>query len=381
MSKLESFFKGYASADEELNFEMASERVGKKIPSIPTGSLLLDDILGCGGWPCGRVVQLYGSAGSGKSLLSMLAIKEAQKLNSTSQQVVIDSENTFNVEWSQSLGLDIERIIIIDKDLAVNARRCFEMLLGEPKEDAKHVLIGKKKEGLLDQIISKNVDINLIILDSLGAQVFPIEDVANIGKSNIASMARFLSSTLKKLSLEVSKANIPFLIINHKRENMDPYGVSRSFAGGNSYSHFLSANVFFESVMRKDAVIVDEKENKIGHTIRATTDKSKFSVWPKKCEFKVNFNIGIVDIHEEIVSLALDYNVIKKVTSMSYEYEDKKWVGLTKVNEAVQNDPALAEELKNKIEAARDSKRESLREAAAPKLVETEVKTKKKSTK
>jgi recombination protein RecA len=367
-AKVDAFFKSLAENDEKLSVQKADERLNQILPSISTGSYLLNDILGCNGYPFGRIIQLYGAPGSGKSLMTYLAIVEAQKVNPTAKQVLIDSENTFNAQWAEILGVDTSRLYVVDGELAVNGKRCFEMLLGEPKEDSKHNYSGKKKEGLLDLIANKEFDANLIILDSLGAIIPPGEDVAAVGKMNMALMARFLTTTFKKLSLDVTRANIPFLIVNHKRDNMDMYGADHTFSGGNTYAHFLSANVYFEPVNRADARILDEKENKIGQTIRATIEKSKFGPWPRKCEFKVDFGKGVIDRHEEIAQLALDYNVVTKSSSVTHEYLEYKWVGFNKFCDAIKDDTQLALELEKKIRDAREFKLDSERAAQLEKI-------------
>ena len=361
-NKLDAFFKSFPDSDDQLDYKMAHETIGQKLPVIPSGSISLDDALSSGGLPKGRLIQYYGAPGSGKTLMVMLAIKEAQLDDPDAQQVFIDAEGTFDPKWAEILGLDLSRIILVEGDTAVNGRKCFEMVLGVPKEDAKtHILKGKSKEGLLDKIISGEFNINLIALDSLGSIIPPGEDTSAVGKMNMALLARFLTTTFRKLSLEVSKAQVPFIIINHKKANMDPYGVDHTYSGGNTYAHFLSANVYFEPVNRADAKILDEKENKIGQTIRATIEKSKFGPWPRKCEFKVDFGIGVIDTHEEIAQLALDYNVVNKPTSVSHEYGDRKWVGFPKYCEAIKEDASLASELKQKISEARDAKWEAKR--------------------
>src|ERR1700722_1512178 len=262
-NKLAAFFAGFADTEESLDFRMADQVIADKIEVISTGSPGLDDALSCGGYPRGRLIQLYGAPGSGKSFLSMIAIKEAQKEEGT-QQMFIDAEGTFSALWAEKIGIDISRVIVIDGDMAVNGRKCFEMLLGTPKEDKQHILAGKSKDGLLDNIKNKTFNINMIVLDSLGAIQPPGEDVSAIGKMNMSLLARFLTTTMRKLSLEVKKANIPFIIINHKRDNMDPYGASdHTFSGGNSYGHFLSVNIYFDAVQRKDAQILDDKDQKI----------------------------------------------------------------------------------------------------------------------
>lgn len=361
--KLDAFFKSYADSEEQLDYKMAHETVGEKVPVISTGSVALDDALSSGGLPKGRLIQYYGPTGSGKTLMAMIAMMEAQRQDPTAQQMFIDAEQTFDPNWAETLGVDTSRVIHVENETAANGRKCFEMLLGVPKEDKKtHLLVGKTKEGLLDLIINKELNINLIVLDSLGAIVPPGEDTSAVGKMNMALLARFLTTTFRKLTLEINKAQVPFIIINHKKDNMDPYGADHTYSGGNTYAHTLSANVYFEAVQRKDALILDDKENKVGHPLRATIEKSKFGPWPRKCEFKVNFGIGVIDKHEEIAALALDYGVVTKSSTVSHEYMDKKWVGLPKFCEAIKDDPALATELLIKVGQARELKMELKRQ-------------------
>lgn len=364
MSKqIDNFFKSFMKADEQLEYRFAHEVVGQKVPVISTGSLALDDALSSGGLPKGRLIQYYGPAGSGKTLMAMIAMRQAQLEDPDANQLFIDAEGTFSPSWAEVLGLDTSKVIVVDGELAANGRRCFEMLLGTPKEDAKtHILTGKKVEGLFDKIVNKEMNINLVVLDSLGSIIPPGEDISAIGKQNISLLARFLTTTFRKLSLEVKKANVPMIIINHKRDNMDPYGADHTFSGGNTYSHSLSANIYFEAVQRKDAMIIDEKENKIGHPIRASIEKSKFGAWPRKCEFKVNFSIGVIDSQEEIAQLAMDYGLITKPNNMSYEYKDTKWVGIGKLHDAIKESSELANELIAKINEAREHKYDKKRE-------------------
>lgn len=378
-NKLEAFFKSYAESEDQLDFRMAHETVGKKLEVTSTGSLALDDALSSGGVPKGRLIQYYGPTGSGKTLMAMLAVKEAQQTDPSAQQMWIDAEGTFDPNWAEALGLDTSRIIMVEQETAVIGRKCFEMVLGVPKEDKKtHELVGKSKEGLLDLVMSNELTINMVVLDSLGAIMPPGEDISRVGKMNMSLLARFLTTTFRKLSLDANRAAVPFIFINHKKDGMDPYGSDHTFSGGNSYAHFLSANVYFEAVQRADAQILDEKEQKIGHTMRATVEKSKFGPWPRKCEFKVNFGIGVIDKHEEIGQLALDYNVVAKTSTVTHEYGDKKWVGFPKFCEAIKDDPALADELVLKIGQARDAKWEAKRaEQEAKKAILEEKKTKK----
>jgi recombination protein RecA len=359
-NKFEEFFKSFAEADATINFQFADAVGTEKIEVIQTGSYALDNALGAGGWPRGRIIQAYGPAGSGKSLMAMLGIVEAQKKDPTANQLFIDAEGTFDPIWAKSLGVDGSKLMLVREEMAVNGRMCFEMLLGSPKEDARtHAYAGKKTEGLLDKIANSEFNINFIVLDSLGSIIPPGEDVSDIGKMNMALLSRFLTPTFRKLSLEVSKAKVPFLIINHQKASMSMYGSDHAFSGGNSYTHFLSASVYFEAVGRKDAQILDDKENKIGHTMRASVEKSKFCPSPRKCEFKVNFGIGVVDKHNEIAQLALDYGVVDQAAK-TYSYGDYKWIGAQKFADALAENKALADEILQKVAEARENKSKPL---------------------
>lgn len=378
-NKLDAFFKSYAQVEDQLDFRMAHETVGKKLPATSTGSYVLDDALSSDGIQKGRLVQYYGPTGSGKTMMAMIAIKEAQVADETAQQMFIDAEGTFDPNWAEKLGLDTARIIVVDGEMAVIGRSCFEMILGVPKEDKKtHELVGKSKDGLLDLIMAGELNINMVVIDSLGAIMPPGEDISRVGKMNMSLLARFLTTTFRKLSLDANKAQVPFIFINHKKDGMDPYGADHTYSGGNSYSHFLSANVYFEASTAKDKQILDDKEDKVGHVMRATVEKTKAGPWPRKCEFKVNFGIGVIDRHEEIAQLAKDYGVIQMTSTVSHEYGDKKWVGFPKFCEAVKDDPALAAELVVKIGEARDAKREAKRQEQEAKKVELETKKSKK---
>jgi recombination protein RecA len=348
------FFKSFAENDEEIEVRISDEVIYDELPVISTGSLSLDDALSSGGIPKGRVVQFYGPAGSGKTLMTMVLIKQAQLEDPDAMQLFIDAEQTYDHTWGAALGIDPKRVIVVDGEQAINGRRCFTMLLGEPKEDKKtHAYNGKKVEGFLDKVAQKEMNFNLAILDSLGQLIPPGEDTAEVGKMNMALMSRFLTKELKRLTLEVKRANIAFVIINHQKASMSAYGADHTFSGGNTLNHTLSANIYFKASTSKDKVILDEDDNKVGGMILATVEKSKFGPWPRKCEFKVNFGIGIIDTEVEVYNLAIKYKVITKESSVTHLYKDYKWVGQSKVVSALYEDESLKKEIIDAIVEAR----------------------------
>ena len=111
-NKLDAFFKSYADSEDQLDYKMAHEEVGERVPVISTGSYALDNALSSGGLPKGRLIQYYGPPGSGKTLLAMIAMREAQMQDPSAQQMFIDAEQTFSSDWAETLGVDTSRVIL-----------------------------------------------------------------------------------------------------------------------------------------------------------------------------------------------------------------------------------------------------------------------------
>jgi recombination protein RecA len=349
---LQALLKDFSKVNEAFSVKTSTDIYNANLEVISTGSVSLDDALSCGGYPKGRLIQLYGQPSCGKSLLTMLGIREAQKADPEAEQFFIDSEGTFDPYWAQTLGVDTDRVKLFEGEVATWAKDVFEFLMGVPKEDAKHNYVGKKQDGLLDLIANKQYNCNMIVLDSLGSLQTPTELVSAVGKQNMALLARFMSNEIKKLSVAVSKANIPFIMINHIKSSMDMY-VDHTFSGGNAYTHHLSANIFLKPINARDGLILDEEENKVGGPISATIEKSKFGPSPRKAEYKVHFGVGIVSRGEEILTLGIKYGLIQRPTNTSYVYGETKWVGRANAGEAIESDPALQDEILEKVKVAR----------------------------
>lgn len=353
-NKEDSIFEGFSDADNGFFVENASKQE-QVHDVVSTGSSGLDDALFCGGLPSGRLIQYYGPAGSGKSMLTMVAIAQAQKKNPDAFQLFIDAEGSWDNDWAETIGVDTSRVKRVHGPNASNGRDLFQFLLGTPKKDAKGHLDGKSKMGFFDHVKDGTLNCNLIILDSLGVLIPPMEDTSEVGKMNMSLMARFLSVELKKVSVEVQRCNVPMILINHVRDVIgEMFSTEKyTFTGGHQLKHQLSVNILFEAVQRKDSQILDEEGNKIGQTVRATVKKNKFGPWPRTVEFKVNFQEGVVDKAQELLDLAIKWGIITKPSNSSYVYGDVNWHGAPKAVKAISETEGMEAELLAKITEAR----------------------------
>lgn len=319
---------------------------------ISTGSYALDAAIGIGGVPRGRITQLAGAEGSGKTLLALQIVKNWQAQHPENWGLWIDAEFSLNQEWAKTLGVDMSRLMVLEKNLGSTV---FNYLCGipNPKDPAK-----KAKTGFLDDLIAQG-DANrcgVIVLDSVAAVEPPVAASYEVGHQNMAAMARFLSQAIPRLLPLINEANVAFVAINQLR--MDPsvqYGNPETSPGGKAWKHYCRLMINFKQVMAKDELILDAKEKKIGHVINAKIQKNSFAI-PTDTKFAIKYLDGVVNHNIEMVELGIDSGVIQRPNNVMYVYGDQKWKGRETVEEAFR-DPKLFSEVWEKVKIIRATRR------------------------
>ena len=273
----------------------------EKIPVIPSGSIALDKALGVGGYPRGRVIEIYGPESSGKTTLAIHAIAEAQKQGGIA--AIIDAEHAFDRTYAAKLGVDIENLFISQPD---NGEQALE---------------------IADQLI-RSAAIDIIVIDSVAALTPKAEIEGNMGDSMMGLQARLMSQALRKLTSTISKTNTCCIFINQLRDKIGVmFGNPETTTGGNALKFYASVRLD----IRKIGAIKDGEEILGNHTRGEGISQSG-----------------------EIVDLGVEYNVIKKSGSWFSYGESKLGQGRETVKQLIMDNPELAEELKQKIVAAMD---------------------------
>lgn len=336
----------------------------EEVDVIQTGSPSLDRAIGVGGWPRGRVIQLSGRESSGKTLLSLIAIANWQAQDPENCACFIDAEMTFSKSWAKRFNLDVDRLLYIKDN---NAGPIFTGLLGQVK---KNKITGKitKIDGLLDMVEKKQIlsyknpltgkvshlntgKMGIIVLDSIANLNVPMEVEAAIGKQNMSPVPRFLSTELKKLTPGVARANVAFIAINQIRENLSgmSFGETTSTSGGRALKHAISLSVFVSPSGKSDDILVNSYGDRVGHLLRCSIMKNKLSSPGKKAQTVVKFMYGIDSAADEILTLATMFDIIKKPSSMSYDFSivggNSKVVGKEKAIDAVKENIEVLESL------------------------------------
>ncbi|MBQ3173477.1 MAG: recombinase RecA [Alistipes sp.] len=298
---------------------MSSETV-MDVPVIPTGSITLDMALGVGGYPKGRVIEIFGPESSGKTTLAIHAIAEAQKAGGIA--AFIDAEHAFDSYYAQKLGVDVDNLLVSQPD---NGEQALE---------------------IADSLIRSSA-IDIIVIDSVAALTPKAEIEGDMGDSKMGLQARLMSQALRKLTASISKTKTVCIFINQLRDKIGVvYGNPETTTGGNALKFYASVRID----IRRSSVIKDGEEQ-LGTRTKVKVVKNKVAPPFKKAEFDIMFGEGISKLGE-IIDLGVDYEIIKKSGSW-FSYGDKKiGQGRDAVKEALKNDPALMEEVELRVREA-----------------------------
>lgn len=290
------------------------------IPVIPSGSLTLDLALGVGGFPRGRIVEIYGPESSGKTTLTLHAIAEAQKAGGIA--AFIDAEHAFDKVYAEALGVDVENLLISQPDD------------GEQALDIAEHLI---RSGAID----------ICVIDSVAALIPRSELQGDMGDSKMGLQARLMSQAMRKLTGVINKSGCTAIFINQLRQKIGVvYGNPETTTGGNALKFYASIRLD----IRRIATISDKDES-TGNRTRVKVVKNKVAPPFRKAEFDIMYGEGISKVGE-IVDIGVELNIIQKSGSWYSYSETKLGQGRDTVKGLMLDNPELAEEIEGKIRAA-----------------------------
>jgi recombination protein RecA len=291
----------------------------EEVETISSGSLGIDLALGVGGYPKGRVIEIYGPESSGKTTLTLHAIAEAQKAGGIA--AFIDAEHAFDRNYAEKLGVDIENLIISQPDNGEQALEIAENLI---------------RSGAID----------IVVIDSVAALTPKSEIEGEMGDSKMGLHARLMSQALRKLTGTISKTNCTVFFINQLREKIGVmFGNPETTTGGNALKFYASVRLD----IRRSTQIKDG-DNVLGNRTKVKVVKNKVAPPFKVAEFDIMYGEGISKTGE-ILDLAVEFEIIKKAGSWFSYGETKLGQGRDAVKSLIKDNPELADELEEKIKA------------------------------
>ncbi|ATV54354.1 MAG: recombinase RecA [Prevotella intermedia] len=313
MSKIEKDF-GKGSI-----MRMGDEQI-ENVEVIPSGSIGLDVALGVGGYPRGRIIEIYGPESSGKTTLAIHAIAEAQKAGGIA--AFIDAEHAFDRFYAQKLGVDVDNLWISQPD---NGEQALE---------------------IADQLIRSSA-IDILVVDSVAALTPKKEIEGDMGDSNVGLQARLMSQALRKLTSTISKTNTCCIFINQLREKIGVmFGNPETTTGGNALKFYSSVRLDIRRVTS-----IKDGDNVIGNQVRVKVVKNKVAPPFRKVEFDVLFGEGISKVGE-ILDLGVEYNIIQKSGSWFSYGGTKLAQGRDATKTMLKDNPELVEEITALIQQA-----------------------------
>jgi recombination protein RecA len=318
--KLKALQLAMAKIDKEFGkgaiMKLGDDKI-EEVPVIPTGSVGLNLALGVGGYPRGRVVEIYGPESSGKTTLAIHAMAEVQKQGGIA--AIIDAEHAFDRFYAEKLGVDTNELLIAQPD-------CGEQALD-----------------IADELI-RSAAVDLVVIDSVAALTPKAEIEGDMGDNRVGLQARLMSQALRKLTATINKTNTTCIFINQLREKIGiMFGSPETTTGGNALKFYASVRLD----IRKGQAIKDGDEI-LGNQVRVKVIKNKVAPPFKKAEFDLMFNEGISRVGE-IIDMGTEMGIITKSGSW-FSYEGTKLAqGRDASKNVLRDNPDLAEEIENKI--------------------------------
>ncbi len=289
----------------------------EKVDVIPTGSIALNAALGVGGYPKGRVIEIYGPESSGKTTLAIHAIAECQKQGGIA--AFIDAEHAFDRTYSEKLGVDVNSLYISQPDN------------------------GEQALQIADQLIS-SAAVDILVVDSVAALTPKAEIEGDMGENKVGLQARLMSQALRKLTSTISKTNTTCIFINQLREKIGiMFGNPETTTGGNALKFYASVRLDIRKV-----TTLKDGDQAVGNQVRVKVVKNKVAPPFRKAEFEITFGEGISRLGE-IVDLGVEYDIIKKSGSW-FSYGDSKLAqGRDATKALLKDNPELCDEIEQKI--------------------------------
>ena len=313
MSKIEKDF-GKGSI-----MKMGDQKVSD-VPVIPSGSVGLNLALGVGGYPRGRIIEIYGPESSGKTTLAIHAIAEAQKAGGYA--AFIDAEHAFDPYYARNLGADIDNLLISQPD---NGEQALE---------------------IADQLIRSSA-IDIIVIDSVAALTPKAEIEGDMGENKVGLQARLMSQAMRKLTSAISKTNTTCIFINQLREKIGVmFSNPETTTGGNALKFYASVRIDI-----RRAASLKDGDSIIGNHVKVKVVKNKVAPPFRKAEFDIMFGTGI-SRSSELVDMGVELGIVKK-SGAWFSYEGSKLAqGRDACKKVMDDNPELADEIEARIMAA-----------------------------
>lgn len=297
--------------------KLGSDSAKQTVQVIPSGSLDLDIALGIGGYPIGRIVEIYGPESSGKTTLTLSAIAEAQKRGGVA--AFIDAEHALDPSYAKKLGVNID-----------------ELLVSQPDN-------GEEALEICESLVRSNA-IDLIVIDSVAALVPKAEIEGDMGDSHMGLQARLMSQALRKLTGTIAKSKTVVIFINQIRMKIGVmFGSPETTTGGNALKFYCSVRLDIRKIET-----IKEKEESVGNRVRVKVVKNKCAPPFKQAEFDIIFNAGI-SREGSLVDLGVKYDIIHKAGAW-YSYNTEKiGQGKEAAKEYLKNNPEIALTIENMV--------------------------------